>query len=119
MRCDFHVIIICECYFGSDERVHFKRTVMHSANIKLQVEDFFFQNILRDNLCFFDHFWLIIYVFISNRKDKSTFWNLLHISPVRNASGKVNPFIPPYFLLPNPLCYILRVDTKPGYDMYN
>ncbi|KAG7640308.1 PAS domain superfamily [Arabidopsis suecica] len=25
----------------------------------------------------------------SNRKDKSSFWNLLHISPVRNASGKV------------------------------
>lgn len=25
----------------------------------------------------------------TNRKDKSSFWNLLHISPVRDASGKV------------------------------
>uniref|UniRef100_A0A1J3D0B4 Protein TWIN LOV 1 n=1 Tax=Noccaea caerulescens TaxID=107243 RepID=A0A1J3D0B4_NOCCA len=29
----------------------------------------------------------------SNRKDKSTFWNLLHISPVRNASGKTAYFV--------------------------
>ncbi|KAG7563341.1 PAC motif [Arabidopsis suecica] len=29
----------------------------------------------------------------SNRKDKSSFWNLLHISPVRNASGKVYLFM--------------------------
>ncbi|CAH8266542.1 unnamed protein product [Arabidopsis lyrata] len=29
----------------------------------------------------------------SNRKDKSSFWNLLHISPVRNASGKTAYFV--------------------------
>ncbi|XP_057949284.1 protein TWIN LOV 1 isoform X2 [Malania oleifera] len=27
------------------------------------------------------------------RKDKSSFWNLLHISPVRNASGKIAYFV--------------------------
>nr|AML77522.1 putative LOV domain-containing protein [Oxalis sp. BC-2016] len=30
---------------------------------------------------------------LSYRKDKSSFWNLLHISPVRNASGKIAYFI--------------------------
>nr|AML76970.1 putative LOV domain-containing protein [Heuchera sanguinea] len=30
---------------------------------------------------------------LSYRKDKTSFWNLLHISPVRNASGKVAYFI--------------------------
>ncbi|KAJ1386025.1 PAS domain [Sesbania bispinosa] len=29
----------------------------------------------------------------TSRKDKSSFWNLLHISPVRNASGKVAYFV--------------------------
>nr|AML76437.1 putative LOV domain-containing protein [Kirkia wilmsii] len=30
---------------------------------------------------------------LSYRKDRSSFWNLLHISPVRNASGKVAYFV--------------------------
>ncbi|KAJ0240441.1 Protein TWIN LOV 1 [Hirschfeldia incana] len=30
---------------------------------------------------------------LNYRKDKSTFWNLLHISPVRNASGKTAYFV--------------------------
>ncbi|XP_012568267.1 protein TWIN LOV 1 isoform X2 [Cicer arietinum] len=30
---------------------------------------------------------------LNYRKDKSSFWNLLHISPVRNASGKVAYFV--------------------------
>nr|AML78103.1 putative LOV domain-containing protein [Polygala lutea] len=30
---------------------------------------------------------------LNYRKDKTTFWNLLHISPVRNASGKVAFFV--------------------------
>ncbi|KAM7269859.1 hypothetical protein ACFE04_025356 [Oxalis oulophora] len=30
---------------------------------------------------------------LSYRKDRSSFWNLLHISPVRNASGKIAYFI--------------------------
>nr|AML76715.1 putative LOV domain-containing protein [Moringa oleifera] len=30
---------------------------------------------------------------LNYRKDKSTFWNLLHISPVRNASGKIAYFV--------------------------
>lgn len=32
-----------------------------------------------------------------NRKDKSSFWNLLHISPVRDATGKV--ILTSYFLV--------------------
>nr|AML78725.1 putative LOV domain-containing protein [Cunonia capensis] len=30
---------------------------------------------------------------LNYRKDKSSFWNLLHISPVRNASGKIAYFV--------------------------
>nr|AML77203.1 putative LOV domain-containing protein [Digitalis purpurea] len=30
---------------------------------------------------------------LNYRKDRSSFWNLLHISPVRNASGKVAYFV--------------------------
>nr|AML78817.1 putative LOV domain-containing protein [Gyrostemon ramulosus] len=30
---------------------------------------------------------------LNYRKDKSAFWNLLHISPVRNASGKIAYFV--------------------------
>nr|AML77687.1 putative LOV domain-containing protein [Lathyrus sativus] len=30
---------------------------------------------------------------LNYRKDKSSFWNLLHISPVRDASGKVAYFV--------------------------
>ncbi|CAN8266739.1 unnamed protein product [Cochlearia groenlandica] len=30
---------------------------------------------------------------LNYRKDKSTFWNLLHISPIRNASGKTAYFV--------------------------
>ncbi|KAF9677836.1 hypothetical protein SADUNF_Sadunf08G0149200 [Salix dunnii] len=31
--------------------------------------------------------------FFNIRKDKSTFWNLLHLSPVRNATGKIAYFV--------------------------
>ncbi|KAB5537465.1 hypothetical protein DKX38_014998 [Salix brachista] len=31
--------------------------------------------------------------FLNYRKDKSTFWNLLHMSPVRNATGKIAYFV--------------------------
>nr|AML79389.1 putative LOV domain-containing protein [Linum perenne] len=30
---------------------------------------------------------------LSYRKDKSSFWNLLHVSPVRNATGKIAYFV--------------------------
>ncbi|RXH69874.1 hypothetical protein DVH24_007130 [Malus domestica] len=30
---------------------------------------------------------------LNYRKDKSSFWNLLHISPIRNASGKIAYFV--------------------------
>ena len=43
-----------------------------------------------------------------NRKDKSSFWNLLHISPVRDATGKV--ILTSYFLV--------ELSTSNVYDLF-
>lgn len=59
----FYVRKVVNCFLGTDERVHFKGTIMHSANTKLQVEDlinlfktFWEKRIfvsLSDHLCFY------------------------------------------------------------------
>lgn len=78
----------CCWMFFSDKGKHSSWTSLHCTYLKLQVDTFnYHSNVFDGNGVMFISPWWWFSSF--NRKNKNTFWNLLHISPVRNATGKV------------------------------
>lgn len=61
---------------------------MHSGSIKLQVRSFLFV-LVANTSAYVKNLIAVLLPQLSIRKDGSSFRDLLHVSPIRDASGKV------------------------------
>lgn len=105
--------------FGSDEGMHLKGTIMHSANTKLQVEDLLLQNIFAIESCFFDLFWADHICFLSVTEKIRAHFGIFFTSH-QFVMLQARYISLHDYILPVTKSFCLSffgLDTKPEYDM--